>query len=334
LLGCPGDTANLDGDSSADGTTAPPVATTTSPVTGPGSATSETQTGGDSTTAPGTDDDGPGGLPPIKFDQGTIPDAPMFESLGCSGIDFLFVVDNSGSMSAQQAQLLASFQGFIDAILNTLDQNNTYHVGVISSDNYSGNAPGCTTIGDLVTQTAGFGALGQNCMPFAEGNRFATELDDISVKFPCMAQIGTSGSPIEQPVTATIAALDSAKLGPGGCNEGFLRDDAILVVVIVTDDPPYDFDMDDAHPLTVTTDWYDDVIAAKNNDPESLVVIGFIPWGDLSCVFGGDSPNLIGFIDSFGDQGVKASICEPDFGPIFAATVETIETTCANFIPG
>jgi hypothetical protein len=97
--------------------------------------------------------------------------------------------------------------------------------------------------------------------------------------------------------------------------------------------PPYDFDMDDAHPLTDTSMWYDDVIAAKNDDPEALVVIGFIPWMNINCVFGGESPNLIAFVDSFGKQGVKASICEPDFGPIFASTIETIVTTCENFDP-
>jgi hypothetical protein len=205
-------------------------------------------------------------------------------------------------------------------------------VGVLTSDNYSGNAPGCNTLGDLVTQTAGFQAAGQVCTPFAEGGRFATEQDDLEEKFPCMAQIGTSGSPIEQPVSALIASFDSSKTGPGDCNEGFLRDDAILVVVIVTDDPPYDFDFDDAHPMTDTTEWYSDVIAAKNNDPEALVVIGFIPWMDVACS-GAESPNLIGFIDSFGEQGVKASICEPDYGPVFASTIETIVTTCENFDP-
>ena len=135
----------------------------------------------------------------------------------------------------------------------------------------------------FVTETA----LGQVCTPFDEGGRFATESDDLEEKFPCMANVGTSGSPIEQPVTALIASFEEDKRGPGDCNEDFLRDDAILVVVIVTDDPPYDFDMDDAHPLTDTSHWYEDVIAGKNNDPEALVVIGFIPWGDTSCVFGG-----------------------------------------------
>jgi len=266
--------------------------------------------------------------PPI-FDVNELPDAPPFD-MGCRKVDFLFVIDNSGSMSAQQAQLLASFDGFITAIQDSLDETvDSYHVGVITSDNYFNNQPGCTSIGDLVTQTP----AGGNCAPFAEGNRFATEQDDLLVKFPCMAQVGASGSPIEQPVTATIAALDPSNGGPGDCNEAFLRDDAILVVVIVTDDPPYDFDMDDAHPATVTTDWYDDVVAAKGGDVEALVMVGFVPWMDLSCVFGGESPNLISFIESFGEQGVLASICEPDFGPIFADAVATIVTTCENFDP-
>ncbi|MCX4247233.1 vWA domain-containing protein [Paraliomyxa miuraensis] len=271
---------------------------------------------------------------PITFDLGGLPDSPMFD-MGCRKVDFLFVIDNSGSMSAQQAQLLASFPGFISAMQAALEDTvDSYHVGVLTSDNYSGNAPGCTTIGDLVSQTSGFGAAGQVCTPFAEGGRFATEMDDLLTKFPCMAQVGTSGSPIEQPVTALVSSFQPAKRAPGGCNEGFLRDDAILVVVIVTDDPPWNGDFDDAHPGTVTTGWYDTVVAAKNGDPEAMVVIGFVPWMNISCVpLNLESPNLIGFIQEFGDQGVLASVCEPDYGPIFADAVENIVTTCENFDP-
>jgi hypothetical protein len=332
--GCP---APADDDDGAD--TTPPLTTTLPPSTdtvadgpsdtGPPEGTQGTSVGATDTTE-GTSESGN----PIIFDLGILPDSPKFE-LGCRKVDFLFAIDNSGSMSAQQAQLLNSFQGFIDAIQASLqDSVDSYHVGVVTSDNYTGNAPGCTSIGDLVSQTAGFESSNQVCTPFDEGYRFATEQDDLSVKFPCIAQVGTSGSPIEQPVTATIAALDPAKAGPGGCNEDFLRDDAILVVVILTDDPPYNPDFDDAHPMTDTSGWYDAVIAAKNGDPQAMVVIGFIPWSDISCVpLSLESPNLIGFVDSFGEQGVKASICEPDFGPIFAQTVETIVTTCENFDP-
>jgi hypothetical protein len=300
-----------------------------------GTSTTGSEPGTSSTAAPatGTTEAEAESGNPITFDLGIIPDAPPVD-MGCRKVDFLFVVDNSGSMSSQQAQLLASFPGFIAAMQAALDDVvDSYHVGVITSDNYSGNAPGCNTLGDLVTQTSGFGAANQVCTPFAQGGRFATEADNLGVKFPCMAQVGTSGSPIEQPVTALINSFHPSKRAPGACNAGFLRDDAILVVVIVTDDPPYNFDMDDAHPLTDTSTWYDSVIAAKNGDPKALVVIGFIPWMNINCVFGGESPNLIAFIDSFGEQGVKASVCEPDYGPVFASTIETIVTTCENFDP-
>lgn len=266
---------------------------------------------------------------PVGFDVGVIPDAPDFDLFGCAGIDFLFVIDNSGSMGSFQNTLLNSFDGFIEAIQLSLDNVSSYHVGVITSDAYSANAPGCNTLGDLVTQTQN-GA----CGPFLGGNRFATDMNDLDTLFPCMANVGTFGSPIEQPASGTVAALSAAKLAPGGCNEGFIRDDAILVIVMVTDDPVFDFDVDDAHPTTDPNPWYPAVLAAKNNDPEAVVMIGFVPTADSLCTFGGASPNLVSYVEDFGLQGVLASVCEPDYGVIFAESIATIESTCDNYVPG
>jgi len=296
---------------------------------GDGPSADDSASGSTSSATPETGDTDPGdGGPPIIFDLGTLPDAPEFET-GCSKVDFLFVIDNSGSMSAQQAQMLASFDGFITAIQDSLEGSvDSYHVGVISSDAYSANAPGCTTLGALVSQTQASGMCN-----FAEGGRFATEADDLSVAFPCMASLGTFGSGVEQPITGAIASFDPSLTGPGGCNEGFLRDDAILVVVVLTDDPPVST-MDDANLMLDTTGWNPAFVAAKNNDPEALVVIGFVPYMDVSCVvFNSESPNLIDFVQSFGEQGVLSSICEADFAPSFAETIATITTTCQNFEP-
>lgn len=290
-----------------------------------GTSTSDGATG---TTDPDESEEGDESNDPV-FDLGVIPDIPVQE-MGCEGIDFLFAIDNSGSMSAQQGQLLASFPGFISAIQNSLENVSSYHVGVITSDAYSFNEPGCTSLGDLVTQTQAHGA----CGPFAEGGRYATDADDLASVFPCMAEVGSLGSPIEQPVSASVAAVSDAKAAVGACNQGFLRDNSILVLVVLTDDPPWDPDFDDAHPNTDTSGWYQAIIDAKGGNTEAVVVIGFIPWNNVGCVtFGIESPNLIGFVDAFGDQGIKASICEPDFGPVFASTVETIQFTCDNFIP-
>lgn len=334
--GCDGDPAAADTDTPGLTSTSNAASSTgesagmTDPTapSGTGSTTSSTSTS--TTEPPGNDESGP---PPVTFDLGILPDIGELQEEGCQGIDFLFVIDNSGSMTQQQTQLLASFSGFIDAIQTSLENVDSYHVGVVTSDNYAGNAPGCNTIGDLVTQTAGFGSSEAVCGPFASGQRFATDEDDLEVVFPCIAQVGTTGSPIEQPVTATVAALDPANAAPGACNEGFIREDAILVVVIVTDDPPNSFDFDDAHAGTDTSGWFDAVVAAKGGDVESVVMIGFVHADAAApCTFA-VSPNLVTFIEEFGEQGVLASICEPDYAPIFASSIETIESTCDNFIP-
>jgi hypothetical protein len=334
--GCGGDTAaDTDAPGRTTTTNDTSSASESSGSTGPSTPSGSGSTGSSSspsgdTELPGNDESGP---PPVTFDLGILPDIGELEESGCQGIDFLFVIDNSGSMTQQQTQLLASFSGFIDAIQTSLENVDSYHVGVVTSDNYAGNAPGCNTIGDLVTQTSGFGSSNAVCGPFAAGQRFATDQDDLQQVFPCIAQVGTSGSPIEQPVTATVAALDPANAAAGACNEGFIREDAILVVVIVTDDPPNSFDFDDAHAGTDTSGWFDAVVAAKGGDVESVVMIGFVPLdAAATCTFG-VSPNLINFVEAFGEQGVLASICEPDYAPIFASSIETIETTCDNFIP-
>ena len=283
-----------------------------------GSTTDGTTTGEDTT---GDDD--------VVFDLGVQPDAPPVEQ-GCAGIDFLFVIDNSGSMGAQQTQLLGSFGGFITGIQDSLEDVDSFHVGVVTSDNYGSNAPGCQTLGDLVTQTMDNGA----CGPFAEGHRFLTDADDIQTEFPCIGQVGILGSGYEQPVTALVEAVSEAKAQPGACNEGFIRDDSILVVVIVTDDPPVDGFFDDAEPTLDTSGWAPAVLAAKNDNLDAVVVIGFIPWSNVSCVpLTAESPNLINFVDAFGTQGIKASVCEPDYGPVFQSTLDTIKTTCDNFNP-
>ena len=255
-------------------------------------------------------------------------------SQGCSGIDFLFVVDDSMSMAAQQARLLSSFDGFIAAIENTIVDVTSYHVGVVTSDAYAFNEAGCRGLGDLVTVTGGADSSAASCGPFAEGRRFTTDHDELLQTFPCIARVGTEGSAVELPVSAAIAALHPDKAEAGGCNEAFVRDDAILVIVIVTDDPPFAGDMDDAHPDALTAGWHDAIVNAKNGDEAATVVIGFVPWQNLSClVYEVDSPNLIGFVESFGDRGVLASVCDPDYTTTFATTVATIQTTCQEFTP-
>src|SRR5688500_3590303 len=89
----------------------------------------------ESTALPPADSSSEGGL---KLDVGDVetegddPDAIE----GCKKVDFLFVVDNSGSMSDEQSNLVSNFPGFIDTIAAELDDANDYHIMVLDSDAY------------------------------------------------------------------------------------------------------------------------------------------------------------------------------------------------------
>ena len=75
--------------------------------------------------------------------SGVDPDADV----GCDAVDFLFVIDNSGSMADEQQQLIDSVPGFVAAIEERLPTGTgTYHIMVTDSDPwvYGGCEDGCT----------------------------------------------------------------------------------------------------------------------------------------------------------------------------------------------
>ncbi|MCX4239931.1 hypothetical protein [Paraliomyxa miuraensis] len=53
---------------------------------------------------------------------------------GCDKVDFLFIIDNSGSMGDEQGNLINSFPLFIDTIQSTLDEAQDYHLMVLDVD--------------------------------------------------------------------------------------------------------------------------------------------------------------------------------------------------------
>ncbi len=151
LLSC-GEPSGGDPAATTTGTTAPSTSavtigdTTRADTTGLGSSTSTTT-----------------GMP--IFDVGA-PDAAAGTEgeMGCRSIDFLFVIDNSGSMAEQQARLLDSFGGFIQAIQASLVGVQSVHVGVMTSDAYVHNEAPCNVLGGLVTQTGGPSSSNQTCI--------------------------------------------------------------------------------------------------------------------------------------------------------------------------
>ncbi|WP_266221873.1 hypothetical protein [Paraliomyxa miuraensis] len=277
--------------------------------------------------------------PTVYFDLGIIPEAPMSEG-PCGKVDFLFVIDNSGSMYEEQVNLVNSFPGFIAAIQGTLDTVEEYNLGVVTTDAYSYNnaVPGCSVLGGLVTKTGGGQSSNMVCGPYDAGNNYMTEIDDLAVSFACAAQVGTSGNGYELTMQAMLDAVDpSLPLAmAGGCNEGFIREDALLVLVIITDEYDGVGDPEGMTSAGTPGDWYDAVVAAKGGIPENVVVVSLVnavggPCPPGSTVY--DGVNIVDFTNMFGANGLVGGVCELDYSPVFTQAVSVIDVACDNFMP-
>jgi hypothetical protein len=275
---------------------------------------------------------GASGASPVQFDLGDVPDLGELPSLPshCDAIDLLFVIDDSYSMADEQANLVASVPSFIIGITELLGATD-YRVGVVTTDDYAFNAPGCRRLGDLVTQTGGEASSAATCGPFADGQPFMTDADDLAASFACTAAVGISGASDEKPMDA----LDAVLTRHGSpCSAGFVRDDALLVIVLITDEE------DDGDSDRDPGDWYDTVVAAKDGDASRVMVLSLIgldepnacagPWdGATGAEY---APRLAEFTEHFA-HGVVGDVCAADYGPYFAALLADVATECTGAGP-
>ncbi|MFV8753925.1 hypothetical protein ACNOYE_25550 [Nannocystaceae bacterium ST9] len=307
------------------------------------SSESESETGDESSAdASGSDDASTGSEGP-SFDLAPSPD--LAEQAGCDAIDFLFVIDDSSSMAEHQQNLVANVPAFVAGIEATLDSVDSYQVGVIATDAYPYNPPVCILLGALVTSTEDGGPDSSDmiCGPYAEGFNYMTQADELGESFACAAQVGTLGNGFERPMEAMVETLGQSLDVPGGCNEGFLRDDALLVIVVITDEWDGPGDPEALNPARdpptsagTPQTWYDAVVAAKAGIPQNAAALVITNYHDGPCPpadLGHDGANLVEWVEHFGDNGVLGGICEPDYGPMFADATAVIETACANFVP-
>jgi hypothetical protein len=305
-----------------------------------------TGTAGEQTSVAATDDPTAGAG--LKFDLDTVPDGGLPPAdTGCSKVDLLFVIDNSGSMADEQIHLINSFPEFVAEMQAKLVDAGSYHVGVVTTDSNEFNAPPCQLAGALVTQTGGKHSSDQVCAPYASGKNYMSEADDLGARFACAGQVGTDGDGNEQPMYAMQQALDPALAGPGGCNDGFVRPDALLVVVVITDEEDdHELDACDQSAKSGSPgeppDWYDGLVAAKGGVESNIVVLALVGPTDASCPMldkcnGGElgaelSPRLVQFAEMF-TYGSVGQICAPSYKQFFSDAISVIDTACENFTP-
>lgn len=189
-------------------------------------------------------------------------------------VDILFMVDDSPSMLPLQAKLLAQFPVFMNVLkmLPTGDGSTTglpdIHVAVVTSDAGPGKFDlpqyHCAFRGDggrfqsapRGTCTASpFATPGQTYLSASMNQTVKNYNGDISDAFTCIAAVGDQGCGFESQLKSPRWALDTLNPVPG--NEGFLRPEAFLAVILITNEDdcsvPDDSDLIDPTQTTMAS---------------------------------------------------------------------------------
>ncbi len=160
-------------------------------------------------------------------------------------LDLLFVIDNSGSMAEEQTNLRNNFPDFMRALESIKGGLPDTRIAVVSSNMGAGpTAVGgeCPVLGDdgAFQAKAGCGLdtskPGKYLWVDDKGTKnFTGQLTDV---FSCMAQLGTTGCGFEHQLQSMRVALASSDPMANGAvgNRGFLRKDAFLGIVILSDE--------------------------------------------------------------------------------------------------
>ena len=165
------------------------------------------------------------------------------QPLGTNRVDVLWVVDNSSSMLDEQAQLGREFASFVDA-LSLLGAD--VHLAAVSTDISEGGTfrrgPGDVIAKGCFSPPDDLATCGQRD-PVLRTSDYKVDPNDpgsaidaarLAADFRCLGQTGDCGEPIEMGLDAVRLALSPESLA--GPNQGFLRDDAYLVVIVLSDE--------------------------------------------------------------------------------------------------
>ena len=162
-------------------------------------------------------------------------------------VDVVFMVDDSPGMSVLQSKLTQSISAYFDALAALPGGLPNLHVGVVSSSMGAGRNPSidhCPQGGDQgIFHTKPLGGAPCTKASLVPGQNFIINVNgmanytgEIADVLSCIAQLGVGGCGFEHQLESVLRALgaDGAPAPPQNAN--FLRPDAFLQVVLLTDE--------------------------------------------------------------------------------------------------
>jgi hypothetical protein len=170
-------------------------------------------------------------------------------------------------------------------------------------------------------------------------------LDVVSDQFRCVASMN-GGEFDEMPLEALRAGLIDRVEDMEAYNAGFLRDDALLVMVIITDE-------DDQSVVNVPETWdaflgpgketpvieYQQLfVQLKGGEKDRFVAVVLSGAKDSSCGPGDDpiavkAPRLHQFLELNTPNSYWGNICDEDFTTPLSEALEVIKASCETFPP-
>ena len=260
----------------------------------------------------------------------------------CEKMDIVFVVDDSGSMMEEQQNLATNFPMFAN-ILSTYTVNGgtplDFRVALTTTGrtiDYTIDLGGGFTVPQH--EDGDNGAFKNNC---GSSNRWLDKSDpNLSSTLGCRAMVGTGGPSIEMPMLMSKWALSDRV--QDGTQPGFLRDDALLAIVMITDE---DDSSTSANNFTMDAsgnspkDWnpadqvaFLDTLKGDHSRWAAAVIAGD---GDCSSSFGqaADATRLKQFVQLSGQQAVFSSICDGDLTIGLTKALDKFQAACGTIIP-
>jgi hypothetical protein len=315
-------TNSTDGDD--DGTSAGSATTDGTASVGPTSTDSADATSGTTAVADSTSaaDDSP------NFDVGA-GTGTTGEMAPCVKVDVILAVDASSSMDGVIEDLQAAFNGWVGSLLNDVGDGGIMDFQLAVID-------GCDLSPFFHDTNDASGA----CNFSTGGNYMISSSPSLGAEFACVSNTQQSNYSVGDLCTgdeddeSPARAAANAVTFPAESNEnaGFLRDDAVLFVVAVTNE-----DEGGSPSFINPQEIHDALVAAKNNEPNNVVFLGIA--ADEVCFtygyFATPAPRMQELADIFAldGRGVFYDLCSGNVVPAFDMAIDLVDSACDNFVP-
>lgn len=280
---------------------------------------------------------------------------------GCQGkIDFVFVISSWYSSQLSQEQLNEAFPIFTQSLREEFADFD-YHVMVVDAGHTGGGLPACSscydpdncpdmgcacyggpedypcqeetdpcdsTPGAGVTLPANFDASNKRCLLYGGKRYIVKDEPNLDEAFKCIATLG-GGPKTPVGVWSLMDALQPEILSDGGCNSGFLREEALLVVVFIH--PDWD-DISPGNPQT----WWEFLLAKKGGNPEAivtLVITNDVDGPDAMCPGPWQPNNRLRALADTVTHGRFLSVCAPSYLDFFDQGADLVLDQCSLLVP-